>query len=159
MPNYFYDASALAKRYHIEQGSSAIAQLFDSEARHFISELTVVEIHAMLSKKRLTKEISTNEALRRVRAQFSNDIKSQRIAVVQVRSTHYREAERLVRQYGTDADTGIIRSLDALQLAVALDFQSRTVIDAFLSSDRRQCSVASAEGLGVINPDLRELSG
>ena len=157
MPNYFYDASALVKRYHTEQGSSIINPLFDGEARHFISELSVVEIHAAFSKKRLTKEITTDEALRRVRAQFSNDIKSRKIAVVQISSTHYREAERLVRQYGTDADTGIIRSLDALQLAVALDFQNRTEIDAFLSSDHRQCSVASAEGLNVLNPGLQEL--
>ena len=34
-----------------------------------------------------------------MRAQFSNDVKSRKIAVVQVSSIRYREAERLVRQY------------------------------------------------------------
>ena len=52
MPNYFYDASALVKRYHTEQGSSIINPLFDGEARHFISELSVVEIHTAFSKKK-----------------------------------------------------------------------------------------------------------
>lgn len=156
MPNYFYDSSALVKRYHIEPGSEVINPLFDGESRHFISELTVVEIHAAISKKRLINATTTDEALRQVRAQFSNDLKSLRIAVVQIRSAHYQEAERLVRQYGADTSIGIIRSLDALQLAVAIDFQRRTEIDTFLSSDHRQCSVAVAEGLKVMNPELQE---
>jgi predicted nucleic acid-binding protein len=156
VPNYFYDSSALVKRYHTEPGSEVINPLFDEDARHFISELTVVEIHSAISKKRLTNASATDEALRQVRAQFSNDLKSLKIAVVRIGSAHYQEAERLVRQYGTDTDAGIIRSLDALQLAVALDFQSRTEIDVFLSSDQRQCNVALAEGLTVRNPELHE---
>jgi len=89
-------------------------------------------------------------------AQFSNDIKSKKIAVIRISSTHYQEAERLIRLYGTDVDTGIIRTLDAIQLAVALDFQKRTQIDAFLSSDHRQAGVASAEGLTIMNPEPQE---
>jgi predicted nucleic acid-binding protein len=157
VPNYFYDSSALVKRYHTELGSEIVNLLFDGQARHFISELTIVEIHATFSKKRLTHEIDTDEALQQVRAQFSNDIKSQKIAVIRIGSTHYQEAERLIRQYGTDTSTGIIRTLDAIQLAVALDFQKRTPIDAFLSSDHRQTSVASAEGLTIRNPESREV--
>lgn len=156
MPNYFYDSSALVKRYHNESGSKVINSLFDGGSRHFISELTVVEIHAAISKKRLTNAITTDEALQQVRAQFSNDLKRQKIAVVRILSKHYQEAERLVRQYGTGTDGEIIRALDALQLAVALDFQSRTKIEAFLSSDHRQCSVAVAEKLTVMNPELQE---
>ena len=154
MANYFYDASALVKRYHTELGSKKINQFFEYESRHFIAELTVIEIHAAFSKKRLMNEIGTDEELQRVRAQFSNDIKNQKIAVVRVYSKHYREAERLVRKYGTNPAIGIIRSLDALQLAIALDFSNRIEIDCFLSADRRQCNVAKKEGLNVLNPEL-----
>lgn len=153
MPNYFYDSSALVKRYHTELGSEIVNSLFDGQARHFISELTVVEIHATFAKKKLTQEIDTDEALQKVRAQFSNDIKNKKIAVIRISSIHYQEAERLIRQYGTDTNTGIIRTLDAIQLAVALDFQKRTPIDAFLSSDHRQTNVASAEGVTIMNPE------
>ena len=154
MANYFYDASALVKRYHTELGSNKINQFFEHESRHFIAELTVIEIHAAFSKKRLMNELATDEELQRVRAQFSNDIKKEKIAVIRVHSEHYRKAEGLVRKYGTDPDIGILRSLDALQLAVALDFSNRIEMDCFLSSDRRQCDVAAKEGLNVINPEL-----
>ena len=48
MPNYFYDSSALVKRYHTELGSEVINPLFDEDARHFISELTVADLYQLL---------------------------------------------------------------------------------------------------------------
>lgn len=63
MANYFFDASALVKRYHTELGSQKINQFFKDESRHFIAELTVIEIHAAFSKKRLMNEIGTDEEL------------------------------------------------------------------------------------------------
>jgi hypothetical protein len=52
---------------------------------------------------------------------------------------------RLVRQ---------IRSLDALQLSVALQLHEAAPIDHFVCADQRLCDVAVLEGLAVINPEL-----
>jgi len=45
MAVYFWDTSALAKYYHIELGSDYVESLLQSaEHRHFVSEVTLVEM-------------------------------------------------------------------------------------------------------------------
>jgi hypothetical protein len=46
-----------------------------------------------------------------------------------------------------------IRTLDALQLATALDLRERAVLDHFMCADVNLCQIATAEGLSVINPE------
>ena len=47
-----------------------------------------------------------------------------------------------------------LRTLDALQLAVALEMHRRTGLDAFLVVDLALAEVASAEGLVVVDPNV-----
>lgn len=45
MAAYFFDSSALVKRYHPEVGTADVNRLFHEEnARHFIARLAVVEV-------------------------------------------------------------------------------------------------------------------
>jgi hypothetical protein len=48
----------------------------------------------------------------------------------------------------------IMRSgtLDALQLSAALDLRRRGAVSELVASDRNLCTVATLEGLSVINP-------
>ena len=46
----------------------------------------------------------------------------------------------------------MLRSLDALQLATALDVQRQSGLDYFVSTDKDLCSIAENEQLTVINP-------
>ena len=46
----------------------------------------------------------------------------------------------------------MLRTLDAIQLAVALDVNSRTTLDRFVCSDIRLGEIATEEGLSVLNP-------
>jgi hypothetical protein len=55
----------------------------------------------------------------------------------------------LVRLYATDY---ALRTLDALQVSVAMDLKRRGVISELVASDRNLCNVAALEGLTVINP-------
>jgi hypothetical protein len=58
-------------------------------------------------------------------------------------------AEQLVQKYGLSRS---IRTLDAVQLAVALDRDRRHGIDYFVCADANLCEMARAEGFRVINP-------
>jgi hypothetical protein len=46
-----------------------------------------------------------------------------------------------------------LRTLDALQLAVALDLHQKGAIDRLVCADRDLLVVASAEGLHVLDPE------
>jgi hypothetical protein len=62
---------------------------------------------------------------------------------------HYH-AERLIRKHGSSHS---LRTLDALQLAVALELRGRGLLGEFVCADRGLITVAAAEGLSVINPE------
>jgi hypothetical protein len=65
-----------------------------------------------------------------------------------VTEPHYREAERLIVAYRRRR----FRTLDALQLAVALDLRRRDMIEYFVCADTRLCETAQEEGLLILNP-------
>jgi hypothetical protein len=46
-----------------------------------------------------------------------------------------------------------LRTLDALQLATALDLQAKGLVDRFISSDQSLCVIAVTQGLVVANPE------
>jgi hypothetical protein len=59
------------------------------------------------------------------------------------------QAERLLLQHGS---TTRLRTLNALQLAVALDVHRRDApIDLFVAGDNALCEIAAAEGLSTGN--------
>jgi predicted nucleic acid-binding protein len=62
---------------------------------------------------------------------------------------HYQAASDLI---GKHAMSRQLRTLDALQLAVALHVHQRLPIDSFVCADQRLCDVAALEGLAVIRP-------
>ena len=63
---------------------------------------------------------------------------------------HFRDAERLINTYGSDSR---LRTLDALQLAVALSLQQRGLVGIFVCADRVLCDVAERVGFSVLNPE------
>jgi predicted nucleic acid-binding protein len=52
MSVYFWDTSALAKYYHQERGSDYVVRLLEtSESKHFVSEVTLVEMLSVTASK------------------------------------------------------------------------------------------------------------
>jgi hypothetical protein len=47
-----------------------------------------------------------------------------------------------------------LRTLDALQLSVALALHRRVALDAFVCADQGLCSAAQEEGPRIINPEF-----
>jgi hypothetical protein len=118
-------------------------------ARHFISRLSVVEIQSGLAGKVRTRVI-TQADFQLLRRRFLTDVTRRRFSVARITGFHYQEAERLIRTYAPQRS---LRTLDALQLAVALDLQRRVRLDHFVCADRNLCIVARLVGLSVINPE------
>jgi hypothetical protein len=78
------------------------------------------------------------------------DIAAGDIEVYSVTEDHFVMAERLIGQHSFSHR---LRTLDALQLAVALDLTSQNLLDHFVVADQSLGTVAAAEGLKVINPE------
>ena len=142
MSDHFFDTSALGKHYLNELGKSAVDGLHaTSGSRHFISapakkvrvgHLTAVEFQTLTWR-------------------FRADVKDRRFAVVRLSASHFQTVERLVRRIGLDAN---LRTLDALQLAVALGLNKTVRPVRFVCADKALCSIATGEGLAVVNPEI-----
>ena len=63
---------------------------------------------------------------------------------------HYAVAARLIVQHGSVKG---LRTLDALQLAVALEAHDLGGLDVLVSADKTLCEIAALEGLSVLNPE------
>jgi hypothetical protein len=150
MAGYFLDTSGLGKHYHAEVGSAEVDRLLSEPgARHFISRLTVVETQSVFAGKVRMGVIAVSD-FHLLRRRFLTDVTRRQFHVVRMTAYHYQEAERLIRQQGVARR---LRTLDALQLSVALDLRSRGMLDHFICADQVLLLVAAAEGLSIIDPE------
>ena len=151
MPNRFLDTSAVAKLYHKEVGSEYIEHIVrELRSRLFISRLSVVELESVLAIKVRTGE-ARQEDSETVRRCFRADLSQQRLRIgPPIRIYHYQNARTLLAKFGV---TEGLRTLDALQLAVALDLQQLGLVNAMVAADQRLCRVALLAGCPAINPE------
>jgi uncharacterized protein len=144
---YFLDSRALAKLYQLEAGSDQVEALFrQSQRRMIISRLTAVEIHSVFARRVRMGMLSPADA-DALRNHFLNDVVTALLTVVAITDRHYAEAEQLLKQHG---NIFRLRTLDALQLAVALEVHRRESLDAVVAADNAVCQVAAAESLPVM---------
>jgi PIN domain nuclease of toxin-antitoxin system len=152
MASYFLDSSAVIKLYQLEEGSAVVERILsEKDTLCFIARLTLVEVQRALARRLRTREISAQE-LDELRRGFYEDLLRRRFRVKELTSVHYRSAVRLVRQYAPQRTVPLLRSPDALQLAVALNVRQQHGLDYFVAADGDLCKVAEAEQLRVINP-------
>ena len=151
MPNYFLDTSALAKRYHKETGSEYMDRIVEQPgSRSLISHLSIVELESVLAIKTRTGEID-EQALEIARRRFRADLRRQRLLVAPpVQERHFHGARRLLIQYGVPEG---LRTLDALQLAIALDLRQFGQVEVLVAADQKLCRVASMAGCSAVNPE------
>ena len=149
--NYFLDTSALAKLYHQESGSDYMDRILEQlGSRSLISHLSIVELESVLAIKTRTGEID-QPALKVARRRFRADLARQRLIVAPpVHERHFQSARKLLVQYGVGEG---LRTLDALQLAIALDLQRLGHIAALVAADQRLYRVAPLAGCTAINPE------
>ena len=150
MAAYFFDTSALAKRYHPEAGTRTVDWIFQHpESKIRISRLTVVEVPSVFAIKVRTGIIDRGDADLLLR-QFQEDIVSGKLEVFSVGDAEFSPAEKLISKYAFDHR---LRTLDALQMAVAVELRDQTLMDQVVSADKVFCQIAVLEGLTVLNPE------
>lgn len=150
MVHYFLDTSALGKYYHPEHGSDRVASIVGrSDRQVLISKLGFVEIQSVLAIKVRSGQISRDEAGLQ-RARLMVDVAAGLIEVWSMSPEHFSKAEWLIGRYGF---VHRLRTLDALQLGVALDLRSQGRLDQFVAADKVLLTVAQLEGLPVSNPE------
>jgi len=151
LAQYFFDTSAAVKYYHVEAGTPRVSAIFGETGRKFrISKIGLLEIQSAFALK-VRAGVLDREAAGLQRTRLILDIASGAIEVYSMTDDHFVEAERLIGQYSY---TDRLRTLDALQLAVALDLARQDLVDYFVVADHALCEVAASEGLSVINPEV-----
>jgi uncharacterized protein len=150
LAGYFFDSSALVKLYHREVGTPIVDQIVrtaDNSTR--ISRLTVAELTSAFAIKVRTRSIKREDAQAFLH-QFRREIASGRLEIFSIKESEFTVAELLLERHAFSLR---LRSLDALQLAVAMELRNQYLVDSFVAADTVLCDVARAEGFAVINPE------
>ena len=151
MADYYFDSSALVKRYISETGSTWVCGLFDPGLKHeaFIAAITPVEIVAAITRRARGKTIAQVDAL---------------AACTQLRAdlqTGYQVVEltdALLTRAMSLAETYALRGYDAVQLAAARAGNTLCVENhlpplIFVSADGELNTVAAGIGIAIENPN------
>lgn len=85
-----------------------------------------------------------------LRRRFLEDVADGLFKILALTSENFEEAGRLIECYG--ASHGL-RTLDSLQLAVALHLHRAGAVEDFVVADRVLCQVATLEGVSVTDPE------
>jgi predicted nucleic acid-binding protein len=152
MALYFFDSSALVKRFVHEQGSGWVRETTASVSGHLIhiSFLTVAEIASAIARRHCEGSLSISE-LDRLFGAFPVEC-ARSYLLLRVEEDVIQYAVVLMNRYP-------LRTADAIQVATAL-LLSQTLHGAQLgevivaSADDRVLQAASQEGLRVENPNL-----
>jgi predicted nucleic acid-binding protein len=139
---YYLDTSALAKRYHVERGTTRLDMVFaEPDATLIIASITIAELTSAIVLKHEQGEVS-QEALLRTLSKFSEDLIAE-FWILDIERHHIHQAQELILRDG-------LRTLDSLQLSLLLVTKALSLI--FLCSDRRLLAAARAEGITVHDP-------
>jgi len=146
-----FDTSGLVKHYHTEVGSIKVQQIVNNPSnRIFISDLSIVELVSSLAKKVRIGEIKT-AVFHTPRRRFFADIAAKKFKIVMLKNTHGRSAVKLLVKHATKS---ALRTLDALQLVIAIYLKSQKSLDYFVCADDKLGKVAKLEKVAFLNPEL-----
>lgn len=151
MSAYLFDSSAIAKRYCHEAATDRVeAILSDPDNLCIISRLTIVEIHSVFATKVRRQEI-TEQDFDLLRRRFLSDGKQRLFRVVPISTAIFQQAVLLLRG---NALSESLRTLDALQLAAALDLHRLGRMEYFVMADKALAAIATTVGLAVVDPTV-----
>jgi hypothetical protein len=148
MSSFYFDSSALVKKYALESGSDHIIEFFNSNPLVVTSEITKIEIASAISRK--TRELSLSKKEKElILGAFFNDCKD--IIFLPVKESMINLAIKLLNSHP-------LKAYESLHLASALIYQQLIVpveeesLLLFVSSDKNLLSTTTKEGLQVKNP-------
>jgi len=143
MKFYFFDTSALVKRYHYENGTEKVDSIFSEDDRAIIiSSISITEIVSALNRKKGEGVIAEDDLQFTISKFFHDAIKE--FTVLEISEENVKDSIELVLSEN-------LRTLDALQLAVALGLKDLEAI--FVCADKNLINAAKSIGLNVVNPE------
>ena len=151
MAAYFFDSSALVKRFAKEAGTSWVFSLVRGSAVNhlYIARITSVEVVSALTRRERAGQLS-GSAVGKAIARFEREL-ANRYTTIEMTAALVSAAMKLVRSHA-------LRAYDAVQLAAAIEVhQVRIAASAsritLVSADDPLNAAALAEGLLVDNPN------
>lgn len=140
----------MAKVYRKEAGSDFVDRILSKPgSQYLISRLTIVEMESVFALKARAGEID-QKAVLIARRCLEADLGHRRLLVAAVNDEHFRGARQLLFKHGA---VEALRTLDALQLSVALGLKRAELVTVFVAADQKLCRVATLEGFAVTNPE------
>ena len=138
------------KYYHPEIGSDKVKKIFQTSGAVLqVSNLGILEVQSAFGMKVRTQQITPSDAAI-LHQRLLGDIASEIVRSIHLGSQHVSLAGMLFGKYWL---TRRMRTLDALQLAIAVDLQKKSLLDVFVVADRLLSEVALLEGLSTLNPE------
>jgi uncharacterized protein len=136
----YVDSSALVKIYVPEPDSDSIEELLRRRRDLVISDLVVTEI-VSAAARRMREGTLTKDTVGYLQQSILNDVESDRVRLVDLRSTTHRDAERILMT----VDSVALRASDAIHLALVLESDCRSV----MTFDLRLSEAARSVGISV----------
>lgn len=150
MTVYFFDTSALVKRYVTETGSAWVQSVINPTSGNviFVAQITPVEAVSAFVRRERDGSIPS----RTVKAShlLLNRHMSREYEIVNLSNAVVKQAQTLLEQY-------VLRGFDAIQLASALEIQTKIMAAnrpsiVFVCADVRLLNAATSAGLQTYMP-------
>jgi predicted nucleic acid-binding protein len=149
---YFFDSSAIVKRYVNETGTPWVISIADpaAGARVYVAAITGVEVVSAITSRLVHVQNISRADADAALASFRQDYSAE-YRVIAVSDPVISRAMALAEQY-------FLRGYDAVQLAAAVETNDRRLsLGAsplvMIASDTRLLAAATAEGLRVDDPN------
>ena len=150
MPAYYFDSSALVKRYVADIGTAWVTGIMDPAARNLlhVARVTGVEVVSAIARRARSGSLSAPHAAAALNL-FRADFRT-RFQIVGITAAVVKQAMRLAERH-------FLRAYDAVQLAAALQVHRRCLALGqtltLVSADADLNAAAVAEGLLVEDPN------
>ncbi|MEM2122414.1 MAG: type II toxin-antitoxin system VapC family toxin [Candidatus Bathyarchaeia archaeon] len=149
MTTFYFDTSAIVKRYRKELGSEVIDEIFELKEHAFtISFWSILEFMVAFSTRTRKKALS-REAFNAVVSRFLKDVLD-RFAMTSVDDELIASAAPLAVKHALPS-ADCLQLANAINLKEALESMREELI--LICSDKDLCKAAEKEGIRFINPE------
>lgn len=141
---FYFDTSALAKRYLFESGTDSVNTIFSQEGVvRYISHVSKIELYHGIFRKMRAGELP-RLMLKKILKQFQRDLKE--FHIMPLNDQVIKISQKIVSRH-------LLKTLDAIHVATAMIIKKTGSVPVhFVSSDAQQNTIALKHGLRVINP-------
>jgi uncharacterized protein len=140
---YFFDSSALVKRYIEEEGRDKVNSLIEEGQRIIVSRLAYPEVLSALNRRKPSFDAADEEVTSRIEA-FRDDWRG--LVVFDMNDDTLGQLDYVIENHK-------LRGADSIHLSTALWIKKTLISDVvFVASDRELLNAAHKERFKIINP-------